>query len=537
MVTARESAFRRRGVSGGFARTFGFFGGVCVPLIVGGLGGCAGGSQVSDLGPQEAIRVALDSEEQANRRAAALEIVGDQARDGEFESAEMRATLKKIAWARSNPPQVRNAAIDALLADESNIEDTRAMLRLMLPTESGAWQWDVIEHIGEIAAARGWTDLTPAFVASWSRSIPSIPSERRVEKAALEKLHPGRALDEIAFAVFAGEFDESETRSEEVVRMFDEQRRAAWGVLCDLHAVDPSARRGMTRVSERKSTSETTAAVLSFISSTPERSDEPREMALLRRCAREFGTAPITREQLAWLERLSTDEQAGLWNEAARIVSGLAPAQREGFGLRHLSAVHWASRNESRWLSMNTTELLEALEEALRGESHFRGGAMSKYDGTVRKARESVVWGDALLMLIARRAMDDERVVAELFAQADRDTLDTSTEYGGVLDVRDGGGFAALLYPPRPLQRMGDQRFVASPDLIEAGTGALFHYHFHANSKTNSQYAGPSVDDLEYARTFGRTCLVFTFIDGDRLNADSYTPDGVTIDLGTITRP
>lgn len=537
MGSARKGASGRGGVSRRFGGTSVRFGMVCIPLILGVLGGCAGGTKVSDLGSEEAIRVALDGEEQANRRAAALGVVADEVRDGAFDGAEARATLKKIAWARSNPPQVRNAAIDALLADESNLEDTRAMLRLMLPTESAAWQWDVIEHIGEVAAARGWTDLTPAFVASWSRPIPSIPSERRVEKAALEKLHPGRALDEIAFAVFAGEFSGSETRSEEVARMFDEQRRAAWGVLCDLHAMDPSARRGMTRVAERKSTTETTAAVLSFISSTSERADEPREMALLRRCAREFGTAPITREQLAWLERLATDEYAGLWSEAARMVSGLGPTQREGFGLRHLSAVRWASRHESRWLTLTTRELLDLLEEEMQGESHFRGGAMSVYDGTVRKAREDVVWGDALLMLIGRRALESDAVIAELFAQADRDFDDKSTEYGGVLDATDEGGFAALLYPPRPMQRMGDQRFVASPDLINAGTGALFHYHFHANSRTNSQYAGPSVDDLEYARTFGRTCIVFTFIDGDRLNADSYTPDGVTIDLGTIERP
>lgn len=489
--------------------------------------------------PDEAIRVALDPEERPNRRAEALVVVRDDLRADSVDRAQFRDLLKKMAWARSNPPQVRIGAIEALLADTQDLDDTHRMLRLMLPTESAAWQWDVIEYLGEVAAERGWTDLTPAFVASWSRSVPSISPERRAERAAIMRLHPDRSLEEVAFAVFAGEFDDIETKSDEVQQMFDQHRRAAWGVLCDLSAEPDARRRAPGRPMARRSTIEAADAIYSFLTSTPAGEHEPREMVLLRRSAADFGAVPITREQLDWLERLAADKHRTLWREAARIVSTLGPEQRQGFALRHLSAVVWASRHESRWLEMSKDDLLDHLAEQMQGETHFFGGAVSRNDGTIRRARSDMLWGDALLALIARLAIEQDSVIAELFAQADRDFDDKSTEYGGVIDARadDGGGFVASLYPPRPSQRLGDTRFVASPDLIEAGTAALFHYHFHANSRTNMQYAGPSIDDIEYARTFGRSCLVFTFIDPDRLNADYYTPDGVRIDLGTMRRP
>mgnify|MGYP007032567826 FL=1 len=525
------------GTLGHFACAVVLFAGGVSPLILGGLVGCEAAPRVTDLRPDEAIRVALDPEERPNRRAEALAVVRDDLRADSLDRAQFRDVLKKMVWARSNPPQVRIAAIEALLADTQDLDDTRRMLRLMVPTESAAWQWDVIEYIGEVAAERGWTDLTPAFVASWSRSVPSISPERRVERAAIKRLHPDRTLEEVAFAVFAGEFDDTETQSAEVQRMFDQHRRAAWGVLCDLSAEPETDRRAPGRHMARRSTVEAADAIYSFLISTTPSEHEPREMVLLRRSAADFGAVPITREQLDWLERLAADQHSAFWREAARIVSTLGAEQRQGFALRHLSAVVWASRHESRWLEMGKDDLLDHLAERMRGDAHHPGGAVSRYDGTIRRARADMLWGDALLALIARRAAEQDSVIVELFAQADRDFDDKSTEYGGVIDTRSDGGFVALLYPPRPAQRMGDTQFVASPELIEAGTAALFHYHFHANSRTNMQYAGPSTADIEYARTFGRSCLVFTFIDPDRLNADYYTPDGVRIDLGTMRRP
>jgi hypothetical protein len=45
------------------------------------------------------------------------------------------------------------------------------------------------------------------------------------------------------------------------------------------------------------------------------------------------------------------------------------------------------------------------------------------------------------------------------------------------------------------------------------------------------------VDDLAYAARQGRSCLVLTSVSSRAINVDYYQPDGVVIDLGTITAP
>jgi hypothetical protein len=145
-------------------------------------------------------------------------------------------------------------------------------------------------------------------------------------------------------------------------------------------------------------------------------------------------------------------------------------------------------------------------------------------------------WADALLGSIAADVFLDPALVRILFDQAEADRADTSTEHGGVIDGSPTG-FAARLFPPRPAQRAGDRRFIASIEMIEQGVDSIFHYHLHCTSRDNADYAGPSDDDIAYAKRQGRSCLVFTFVGQDSLNADYYQPDGATIDLGTMKRP
>jgi hypothetical protein len=99
------------------------------------------------------------------------------------------------------------------------------------------------------------------------------------------------------------------------------------------------------------------------------------------------------------------------------------------------------------------------------------------------------------------------------------------------------GRARAELYPPRPVQRAGDHSFIASTDMTAAADLAIAHYHLHVQASANSQYSGPSREDLAYAARFGRTCVVFTSIRSHTLNVDLYTPDGIVIDLGEILQP
>jgi hypothetical protein len=137
-------------------------------------------------------------------------------------------------------------------------------------------------------------------------------------------------------------------------------------------------------------------------------------------------------------------------------------------------------------------------------------------------------------------AIREPRVIEALFEQADSDTADTTTEYGGVLRLASTrtsrGMFAAVSYPPRPATRAGDTSFVASRELLEDSATSLAHYHFHAQRTRNTQFAGPSEGDLLYASRYGRTCVVFTTVAEGVMNADVYFPSGAVVDLGVIKR-
>lgn len=124
-------------------------------------------------------------------------------------------------------------------------------------------------------------------------------------------------------------------------------------------------------------------------------------------------------------------------------------------------------------------------------------------------------------------------LVSDLSQQALRDREDTTSEYGGNLLV-EGSMLKARLHPPRATQRTSDNRFVASDEMIQQGWRALAQYHFHAQEIKNTQYAGPSEGDLEYARISGRLCVVFTSVGEGVFNVDVYFGNGIGADLGEI---
>jgi hypothetical protein len=86
------------------------------------------------------------------------------------------------------------------------------------------------------------------------------------------------------------------------------------------------------------------------------------------------------------------------------------------------------------------------------------------------------------------------------------------------------------------MMRVHDLKFIPSQKMVEDLYTSLAHYHFHAQDFKNSSYAGPGLGDLDFADRMEATCVVFTFIDRDRLNVDYYQPGRVVIDIGTLRR-
>lgn len=460
--------------------------------------------------PTDPALIIADDESTNTDRKRAIRAGWAEVEAGTLDRAMWRESVKKIAWRASLPSEVRLVAIETLLEDDP--EDTRTMLSLLLPRDP---QWPVIEYVGALAAERGWTDMTSAFVRSWSRPVIEPPDDERPERAALLALHPGRSLEDVIFDVFAEPTDGS--------FLAERARTDAWALLCRL---DPS----MTIVRAR----------LAALEHDPAAQSDPLLRDLVEG-AKQLAAVPVTGEQLEWLRELRKPEHAQFMDEAARSIAALPPEKLDGFEMRHAAAVRWAADHRPGWLRASRDDLLGQCEQMLEDRKRYTRIAddivgYSPPRESIDVYTDDLVWGDALLIRVAIEAVDDPSIIAEMFAQADDDLRDTTTEWGGALDARSSS-FVAYSFPPRPAQRMGDNRFVASPELLAAGAPMLYVYHFHARQTGLREYAGPSRGDIEFAQRFGRSCLVLTFLTKDTMNADYYQPDGAVIDLGVIRRP
>lgn len=471
--------------------------------------------------PSDPLADARNARLPPERRAQAVVRAGDDARQGRAHPGEVRDSLKAIAWDTAAPLLVRREAVQALLASEPDLEDTRRVVRLMLPHEPDL---GMVHFLGDIAVERAWQDATPALVRRYSRPARTIPDAMRPERAALEALNPGFSSSEIAYRVFLnpGAGDGAPGHD--------------WPAATRADAWDLAAR--LDRDGH---------AFASMLDGKVEADAQGQAILdILRAGKQDLGVIPRAGRELAWLQSLRDPrnaDHARWWNQAAHAVASLSPAQRDGLRLRHIESIRWAAAHRPHFLRASREELLSEIEQSFAGRRRHPRSRDPGDTGPLRSeryedARVSLSWPDALSILIIDEVIREEGVRATLFAQAAEDRADRTTEYGGLLFAGPEPGLSrADLYPPRPAQRAGDHAFIASPEMISAGDQALAHYHFHAQQIANSAYAGPSLEDLAYAARFGRTCLVFTSISAAVLNADLYTPDGVIIDLGELRRP
>lgn len=483
--------------------------GILLATIVG-LSACSSGGEKPAASNVPPSVVLLDAQAHTKARARAAGAAWDEVERGAADRLVTREQLKKVIWARSTFVDVRIAALDALLRDQEGLDDTRNMLALMLPTET---IWPMIDRICKVASERRWTPLAPALVRSWSRQVPTPTDDERPERAALVELFPERPVEDTIYAVFAGDPSLGEALRER-------DRMDAWALL---RRVDPKNQRTLALLSQSQET-------------------DDQLLGALQAGARELHAVPESSEQLAWLKRLRGPDNQTFWNEASSAIAKLNAQQTQDFALRHVSVVRWVAAHAPERLSRTRDELLSELERKLDGRRmHFRSaGNMGGFPlERLREHRDKLSWGDIVSFLTAMDIMEQPPIVSALFLQADRDLNDRSTEHGGVLteNVEKPGTVTAVHFAPRPMQRQGDTMFTPSQDMIDAGDTALFQYHFHCTSYTNSDYAGPSTGDIETAQTLGRNSLVFTFINRETLNVDYYDGRDVRLDLGDITRP
>lgn len=480
--------------------------------------GCASTAPGPDDDPWEWL---VDGGRSAEQRTAAVDVAWAQVIEGRVGGDAGREAMRELFWKRTLPSMVRLGVLDRLVEDpdEEGLKATREMLRLALPTERDR---DIVRRASEEAAARGWTDQTPALVRALSTPQAGVPLRERPEARAIEALHTDRSLDEVVFSVF---LDPATRAGPGDARLDRRVREDAWALL------------------SRLDTSGT--ARLELLESGADRGDSEGVVGDLRASWRDLGTLPETGPELRWLRSLRSgsgreaQRNRAWWTQATEAIAKLDDRQRDQLELRHAEPIRWASRHESSWLDASREELFDVLAERLDGRRKHRRTVDRADDGGPHRDRlddfrDRLRWADVLTILVVDEAVQQQSVVESLVDHARMDRRDRTTEYGGVLEWAGEGGFRVVLYPPRPADRVNDYTFIASPDMIRASDRALAHYHLHAASEMMSAHAGPSRTDLRYAATSGRTCVVFTSLRPGVLNVDYYQPDGVVIDLGEI---
>jgi hypothetical protein len=452
---------------------------------------------------------------------------------GVRDRASTRRALKDLAWSPATEESLRLACLEALLndPDPAGEADGVRLASLMLPAEP---KLSVTTLIASVAVDRGWTQVTPALVRSAVRPQPAVKdASQRPERMALRALYPDRSLETVVYEVFLNPRAYMELSEEEAAALrWDERVRAdAWELLSMLDPSGASRERLLASGMER-------------LSGSP----SARFVEDLRACQNDLGCTPSTAMGLEWLARLRNSPvpeyaqaNAAWWPEAAAAVRGLGAEQRRGLALRHIEPVRWAAANRPAWVRASKGELVAELSGRLDG----RRATVRNVEADPVRVRgkerlrdwaDAMSWGDVLAGLVIDEALAAPGVAGAVFDFAAADQRDTSTEYGGVIEEA-GGSFRLVLFRPRSRDRVDDQRFVVSDDMLRYSDRSLANFHLHAQRVRNNNYAGPSDGDLDFADRSERSSIVLTSIAPDRMNVDYYLPGGAIIDLGEVVRP
>ena len=259
----------------------------------------------------------------------------------------------------------------------------------------------------------------------------------------------------------------------------------------------------------------------------------------LRAAVNELGVLPRNKEEILWIRELRGKAYVDYWQQMADSLVLLDESRRRMLATRDLAVVVAAAVHRPELLELDDAALYDLLERQIktsgtRYNADFSGWKI-KISERLDDVRDKLTWGDLAAMALAREAVRDPKLQVHLFDQADRDMIDSTTEYGGVIKLDSKGRFDLVEHPPR--SRVSDEKFLAPQSLFDDGYTALFHFHNHAQNYSNRRHAGPHMGDLQYADETGAYCLVFTYVKPELMNIDFYRTDSVVVDLGTIQRP
>ncbi|MSR19230.1 MAG: hypothetical protein EXS00_08760 [Phycisphaerales bacterium] len=427
--------------------------------------------------------------------------------DKNLADPQYQRVLRRIVSQPGYPVATRRAALARCIqADRAGLI---AALELTLP-KMDALEWRR-ELCGRIAALN-WKEMTPTLIRAWARPMGGwIPNPAdRPEALALAQMWGADRVPDVIFDTMlkADPITESNLRAR------------CWELL--------------VLTGNR-------ARLVELLKADPAQGAPPDALLFdLRRAANEVGVLPCNREEILWLQALTSDKHAELWRQACQAVRSVPPEVRAELTVKDLPVIVAVAAHRSDLLKLTRQQMYDSLAAHIEegaGERHtatFEGWGGGRSE-TLASHRNQLTWGDCAAISLALEALRIPQVREHIFNLADRDLQDLSSEHGGLLRLDSKGRFEISEYPPRV--RGGDLRFEASNQMFEDGYGAISHFHCHAQAYENSRYAGPHLGDFTYADATGVNGIVFTFISHNRINVDYYRRGEVVVDLGTIQRP
>jgi hypothetical protein len=434
------------------------------------------------------------------RHITAMEMLDEQVG---IADAQYKVLLQRMLWSPGYTNDARHEALRRLY--KADKDETIRNIRQQLPRLEN-WTW--LTALCEWIADEEIHELEEALISSWS--IPNALFRVEVERPEYLALVKLVGEDEILDTIF-----ESLVSSNKAWKQG--YRTRCWELL--------------HRLAERE-------RLVDLLSSEQIASDDSFLLDL-KKAMVDFGIVPHRREEILWIRELAKPEYEDFWNEGIATLQELDNERRSDIEMRDLPiAVSLRRHSEPGDLSRTTEEIIREISSKIRNQKHYYeqegGGSFDARNELLATHTHRLTWGDAIAMEIALKALEVPQVRSHIFEYADRDYLDKTTEYGGVIALDKKGRFEILEFEPEI--RHHDRRFNASQDMFDAAYTALFHFHFHAQERRNGDHAGPGLGDKNYATNTRANCLVFTFVNKDSLNVDYYRHHDVVVDLGTISR-
>ena len=417
-----------------------------------------------------------------------------------LDNTQYRETLHRMLWVAGYTNDARQAALDRVWnVDREGVIKT---VRQRLPRMDN-WTW--IEQLCDWIAIEEVVELDAALISSWSQPTMRYEETNRPDRQALVAMYGEKPLSTLVFQSLLAT-NKSWQQG---------YRTRCWELLLRIGARDK---------------------LLSLLTGTSIPEDD-LFLLDLQRATIELGIMPQNKEEILWVRELCKPEYKEFWDEAVEALTLLDDNRRISLEIRDVPIAVTVARHWPELATKSTSALVHSLETKLHNRKHYfeyeGGGNASTQSELFPTHKNKLSWGDAVAIRVALAAMEVPEVQAHFFDYANRDRLDTSTEYGGVVEFDKQGRFVIQEF--EPIIRNHDRRFDAPQKMFDAAYTSLFHFHFHAQKHRNGDHAGPGLGDKNYADNTRANCLVLTFVNSKTMNVDYYRHGHVVVDLGTIT--